>query len=96
MAYILMGIVIWSANSSLGEMTAVFPVKGPIIDFCSRFIDESVGFAVGWMAWYVVMTSLPQYANGVQVRLRYPDGNRDQRPVTNLSIPFRYRLLASL
>lgn len=50
-AYITMGCIIWSANSSLGEMTAVFPVKGPVIDFCSRFIDESVGFAVGWMAW---------------------------------------------
>lgn len=51
MAYLLMGIVIWSANAGLGEMTAVFPVKGPIIDFCSRFIDESIGFSVGWMAW---------------------------------------------
>lgn len=51
MAYILMGAVIWSANAGLGEMTSVFPVKGPVIDFCSRFIDESVGFAVGWMAW---------------------------------------------
>ena len=47
-----MGILVWSANAGLGEMTAVFPVKGPIIDFCGRFIDESVGFAVGWMAWF--------------------------------------------
>lgn len=63
MGYILMGVVIWSANSSLGEMTAVFPVKGPIIDFCSRFIDESVGFAIGWMAWSVSLFFATYMAN---------------------------------
>lgn len=52
LAYLIMGSLLWSANASLGEMTAVFPVKGPIIDFCSRYLDEGVGFAVGWMAWF--------------------------------------------
>ena len=37
--------------AGLGEMTALFPVRGPIIDFPSRYIDESVGYATGWMAW---------------------------------------------
>jgi amino acid transporter len=50
-AYILMGTLLGAAVASLGEMTAIFPVKGPIIDFPSRFLDEGVGFAVGWMAW---------------------------------------------
>ncbi|KAI9893089.1 MAG: hypothetical protein M1814_000636 [Vezdaea aestivalis] len=59
MAYLLMGSVLWSCVASLGEMTAIFPVRGPIIDFPSRFIDESVGFAVGWMAWfaYVILVA---------------------------------------
>lgn len=51
LAYLIMGSVLWACVASLGEMTAVFPVKGPIIDFPSRYLDESVGFAVGWMAW---------------------------------------------
>ena len=38
--------------TTVGEMTALFPIRGPIIDFPGRYIDESVGFAVGWMAWY--------------------------------------------
>lgn len=58
LAYLMMGSVLWSAVASLGEMTAVFPVKGPIIDFASRFFDESVGFAVGWMAWYGKMACI--------------------------------------
>jgi amino acid permease len=51
LAYLIMGTLLWSANSSLGEMTAIFPVKGPIIDFPARYLDESIGFTVGWMAW---------------------------------------------
>lgn len=65
LAYLIMGAIIWSANAALSEMTAVFPVKGPIIDFCSRFIDESVGFAIGWMAWYVHLKQLSKLANSV-------------------------------
>lgn len=60
-AYLLMGSLMWSAVASLGEMAALFPVKGPTIDFPSRYVDESVGFAVGWMAWYgqISLASIP-------------------------------------
>jgi amino acid permease len=51
LAYLIMGSLLWSANASLEEMTAVFPVKGPIIDFPGRYLDEGIGFTVGWMAW---------------------------------------------
>lgn len=50
-AYILMGSVLWSAIASLGEMTALFPVKGAIFEFPSRFLDAGVGYACGWMSW---------------------------------------------
>ncbi|KAN0082315.1 Amino acid permease domain containing protein [Elaphomyces granulatus] len=51
-AYLISGTVTWSAMACLGEMTALFPVKGAIFDFPGRFLDEAVGYAVGWMAWY--------------------------------------------
>ncbi|KAH0542303.1 hypothetical protein FGG08_003330 [Glutinoglossum americanum] len=51
-AYILAGSVMWCSISSLGEMTALFPVRGPIFVFPHRFVDEGVGYAVGWMAWF--------------------------------------------
>jgi yeast amino acid transporter len=50
-AYLLMGMAIWSAIASLGEMTALFPVSGSIFEFPGRFLDEGVGYAVGWMSW---------------------------------------------
>ncbi|ERF69015.1 hypothetical protein EPUS_06702 [Endocarpon pusillum Z07020] len=51
-AYLLTGTVMWSAMACLGEMTALFPVKGAVFEFPGRFLDEAVGYAVGWMAWY--------------------------------------------
>jgi amino acid transporter len=37
--------------ASMGEMTALFPVKGPTFEFTRRFVDESVGIASGWITW---------------------------------------------
>ncbi|KAK4445450.1 amino acid permease-domain-containing protein [Podospora aff. communis PSN243] len=51
-AYVLMGTLMWSVMASMGEMTALFPVRGPIFEFARRFIDESIGLSVGWMMWF--------------------------------------------
>jgi amino acid transporter len=51
LAYILMGSVMWATMGCLGEMTALFPVKCAIFEFPMRFLDEGIGYAVGWMSW---------------------------------------------
>lgn len=51
MCYMLMGTVISSVISCLGEMTALMPVNAPVMEFPRRFLDRGVGFAVGWMYW---------------------------------------------
>lgn len=33
---------------SLGEMCTWLPVPGAIPQFCGRFVDDALGFAVGW------------------------------------------------
>jgi yeast amino acid transporter len=53
LAYVLTGTVAWSVIASLGEMTALMPVKAPIVEFASRYVDSAVGFATGWMYWFV-------------------------------------------
>lgn len=50
-AYIISGTVMWSSMACLGEMTALFPVKGAVFEFPGRFLDEAVGYTVGWIAW---------------------------------------------
>lgn len=34
---------------ALGEMTTLYPVNGAFVHYASRFIDPSVGFALGWV-----------------------------------------------
>ncbi|EEP82226.1 conserved hypothetical protein [Uncinocarpus reesii 1704] len=54
LAYLLVGTVISSVVSCLGEMTALMPVNAPVMEFPRRFLDRGVGFAVGWMYWYAL------------------------------------------
>lgn len=51
-AFVLASTVMWSVIGCLGEMTALFPVQGPLFEFPGRFIDEAVGYATGWIAWF--------------------------------------------
>ena len=53
MSYLLAGTVFWWGAACLGEMTALFPVKGPFIEFPRRFLDEGLGYACGWITWCV-------------------------------------------
>jgi len=56
LAYVLMGTVISSVISCLGEMTALMPVNAPVIEFPRRYLDRGVGFAVGYAYWYVELS----------------------------------------
>ncbi|KAI9853557.1 MAG: hypothetical protein M1813_002063 [Trichoglossum hirsutum] len=71
LAYALTGTIIWSAIASLGEMTALMPVKGPITEFPSRYLDDSVGFAVGWMFAYVSAFAAQTTASSSLMQFNY-------------------------
>ncbi|KAF2183908.1 hypothetical protein K469DRAFT_667627 [Zopfia rhizophila CBS 207.26] len=51
-AFVLASSVMWCVVACLGEMTALFPVPGALFVFPARFIDEAVGYAAGWLAWF--------------------------------------------
>lgn len=36
----------------LGEMATWLPLPGAIPQYCSRYVDPAMGFAVGWNSWY--------------------------------------------
>ncbi|KAH0565197.1 hypothetical protein GP486_001413 [Trichoglossum hirsutum] len=65
LAYLITGSVTWSALACLGEMTALFPVRGAVFEFPARFIDKSVGFTVGWMTWYQYLITIAAEATAV-------------------------------
>ncbi|PGH32769.1 AAT family amino acid transporter [[Emmonsia] crescens] len=52
LGYSFTGIAIFGMMMSLGEMATWLPLPGAIPHFCGRYVDEAMGFAVGWNTWY--------------------------------------------
>ncbi|KAL3422348.1 amino acid permease [Phlyctema vagabunda] len=76
LCYVLMGTVISSVLSCLGEMTALMPVNAPIMEFPRRFLDRGVGFSIGWIYWfaYCILAADELVAVTTTVKFRYDDG----------------------
>ncbi|KAI0176505.1 amino acid permease/ SLC12A domain-containing protein [Hypoxylon sp. FL1284] len=51
-AFIFVGAIIYSIMTSLGEMATFIPVAGSFTVYASRFVDRSLGFAMGWIYWF--------------------------------------------
>ncbi|MED1203859.1 amino acid permease [Heyndrickxia acidicola] len=51
-AYILIGIMVYFLMTSLAEMAAYMPVSGSFSTYAAKFVDPSLGFALGWNYWY--------------------------------------------
>lgn len=51
-AFIFIGSVVFSVMTALGEMAAYIPVAGAFTAFASRFVDPTLGFAMGWIYWF--------------------------------------------
>lgn len=52
LAYIIIGAMVYFIMTSLGEMAALMPISGSFSSYATRFIDPSLGFALGWNYWY--------------------------------------------
>jgi yeast amino acid transporter len=50
-AFIFIGLVVYSVMSALGEMASYIPVPGAFTAYASRFVDPTLGFAMGWIYW---------------------------------------------
>ena len=52
LAYIFVGSLVYSVVLSLGEMTTYIPIPGAFNAYATRFVDPSLGFAMGWIYWF--------------------------------------------
>ncbi|KAI0482416.1 amino acid permease/ SLC12A domain-containing protein [Xylariaceae sp. FL0804] len=51
-AFLFVGAIVYSVMVSLGEMATCIPVAGSFTAYASRFVDRSLGFAMGWIYWF--------------------------------------------
>ena len=52
-SFSLVGIIVFFVMQSLGELATVIPVTGSFTEYASRFVDDSLSFALGWAYWYL-------------------------------------------
>ncbi|KAK2857308.1 hypothetical protein FQN49_004827 [Arthroderma sp. PD_2] len=51
-AYAFVGSIVFSVIASLGEMATYIPIPGAFTSYATRFVDPSLGFAMGWIYWF--------------------------------------------
>jgi amino acid transporter len=57
-AYVLIGVMLYSTVHALGEMAVLFPVASTFSHYSTRFLDPAWGFAMGWnyaLGWLIVL-----------------------------------------
>lgn len=57
LAYLIQSCVLAMVNNSIAEMSTAFPVSGGFIRLAGKWVDDALGFMVGWNFLYVWQTS---------------------------------------
>ncbi|KAI8877554.1 hypothetical protein K501DRAFT_260167 [Backusella circina FSU 941] len=51
-AYCVIGFMVYCIMTCLGEMATFMPVSGSFNHYATRFVEPSLGFALGWNYWF--------------------------------------------
>lgn len=57
--FAVMGLALICIMSTIGEVSLRFPTMSPFYELPSRFLDPSLGFAVGWLYTFCWMVTIP-------------------------------------
>ncbi|KAH8687591.1 amino acid permease/ SLC12A domain-containing protein [Tricladium varicosporioides] len=71
LGYSFTGIAIFAMMQCLGEMATWLPLPGSIPQFCARYVDDAMGFAVGWNNWYSSSITLCAEISAASVVIGY-------------------------
>ncbi|KAI5295492.1 hypothetical protein KEM52_001215 [Ascosphaera acerosa] len=69
--YMITAANIFAVTSCLGEMATWLPVSGGLPVFGARFVNPSLGFAIGWNYYYVVAVAVPMQVGAGAHILQY-------------------------
>ncbi len=71
LAYCIMASLLYSVMVTLGEMVTQFPLPGGQFTLAGRFVSPELGFAMGWIYWYLSIVSLPAEISAAAVLVSY-------------------------
>jgi len=86
LGYTASGIAAWAMMQCLGEMATWLPLPGAIPQFCARYVDGALGFAVGWNNWYQAAITQCVEISAASIVIQYWDGAKDINVAAWISI----------
>jgi lysine-specific permease len=96
LAYALIGVMVYFLMTSLGEMAAFMPSSGSFSTYATKFIDPSLGFALGWNYWYNWAITIAAEIAAVSLIMKYwfPDSNSLLWTILFIIIVLTFNLLS--
>lgn len=86
LGYSITSIAIYAMLQALGEMATWLPLPGAIPQFCARYVDDALGFAVGWNTWYSSAITLCAELSAASIIIGYWEGAADINVAVWISI----------
>lgn len=76
-AYAFVGTLVYSVMVALAEMATFLPVSGGFTVYAGRFVDKSLGFAMGWIYWFswAITFALEVTVSGLIIQYWAPEAN---------------------
>lgn len=96
LAYIAVGIMVYFLMTSLGELATYMPETGSFNTYASRFVDPSLGFALGWNFWFNWAITIASELAAATLIIKYwfPDSPSNLWSFLFLAIIFGLNLLS--
>ncbi|OBZ71741.1 Lysine-specific permease [Grifola frondosa] len=87
LGYFIMGTIVYCLCVSIGEMIAFLPNVGGVVGLADLYVDEALGFSLGWAAWYNWSVTIPAEITAAAVVVGFWDPEY-KVPVAATSILF--------
>lgn len=86
LGYTFTGCAVFGMMQCLGEMSTWLPLPGAIPQYCARYADPALGFAVGWNNWYQCSITLCAEISAAAVLVNFWDTDNSINPAVWISI----------
>ncbi|KAI3394236.1 hypothetical protein diail_3011 [Diaporthe ilicicola] len=71
-SYLLMSLLVYGIITATTEFSSYLPVRGSSVSyFGSRYVSSSLGFALGWMYWYIFAITVPAEITATSLVIQY-------------------------
>ena len=87
-AYAAIGLMVYFLMTSLGEMATWLPTSGSFATYASRYVDPSLGFALGWNYWFNWVITVAVDISIAAVVITYWEPLRALMPAWGWSLTF--------